>query len=44
MPDQPKPLSCDPTGLAGLSERLILSHWDNNHGGAVKRLNAIEEQ
>ena len=39
-----KPLTCDPSRLAGLSERLILSHYENNYGGAVKRLNAITEQ
>ena len=27
--------------LTGLSEKLIVSHWENNYGGAVKRLNAI---
>jgi Fe-Mn family superoxide dismutase len=39
-----KPLSCDPAKLTGLSEKLIVSHWENNYGGAVKRLNAIEQQ
>ena len=39
-----KPLSCDPTKLRGLSEKLILSHWENNYGGAVRRLNAIAAQ
>jgi superoxide dismutase, Fe-Mn family len=39
-----KPLSCDPSKLSGLSEKLIVSHWENNYGGAVKRLNAIEAQ
>ena len=39
-----KPLSCDPKKLKGLSERLIVSHYDNNYGGAVKRLNAILAQ
>ena len=39
-----KPLSCDPAKLAGLSEKLIVSHYENNYGGAVKRLNAIAEQ
>jgi hypothetical protein len=34
-------LSCDPTKLNGLSEKLIVSHWENNHGGAIRRLNAI---
>jgi Fe-Mn family superoxide dismutase len=36
-----KPLACDPTKLSGLSEKLIASHYENNYGGAVKRLNAI---
>jgi superoxide dismutase, Fe-Mn family len=39
-----KPLSCNPGKLKGLSEKLIVSHYENNYGGAVKRLNAIEEQ
>ena len=39
-----KPLSCDPRKLRGLSERLIVSHWENNYGGAVRRLNAITAQ
>jgi hypothetical protein len=37
-------LSCDPAGIKGISERLIISHYENNYGGAVKRLNLIEEQ
>ena len=39
-----KPLSCDPARIKGMSERLILSHYENNYGGAVKRLNVIEEK
>jgi Fe-Mn family superoxide dismutase len=39
-----KPLRCDPQKLRGLSERLIVSHYENNYGGAVKRLNAITDQ
>src|SRR5205809_5888227 len=39
-----RPLSCDPKKLKGLSERLIVSHWENNYSGAVKRLNAITAQ
>ncbi|XUW93653.1 Fe-Mn family superoxide dismutase (plasmid) [Burkholderia sp. M6-3] len=41
MTFQMKPLACDPAKLAGLSEKLIVSHYENNYGGAVKRLNAI---
>lgn len=44
MTYQMKSLSCDPAKLKGLSERLIVSHYENNYGGAVKRLNAITEQ
>jgi Fe-Mn family superoxide dismutase len=39
-----KPLSCNPAKLRGLSEKLIVSHYENNYGGAVKRLNAITTQ
>jgi Fe-Mn family superoxide dismutase len=44
MPYQMKPLACDPARVRGMSERLIVSHYENNYGGAVKRLNLIEEQ
>jgi superoxide dismutase, Fe-Mn family len=39
-----KTLSCNPAKLKGLSEKLIASHYENNYGGAVKRLNAITAQ
>ncbi len=39
-----KPLPFDPTKLTGISEKLIVSHHDNNYAGAVKRLNAITAQ
>lgn len=39
-----KPLACDPGRIGGMSERLMVSHYENNYGGAVKRLNAIAEQ
>src|SRR5205809_2560758 len=39
-----KPLGCDPARIKGMSEKLIVSHYENNYGGAVKRLNAIVEQ
>jgi len=39
-----KPLSCNPAKLKGLSEILFVSHYENNYGGAVKRLNAITAQ
>src|SRR5215471_10726213 len=27
-----KPLSCDPSRVRGMSERLIISHYENNYG------------
>lgn len=41
---QPVPLPFDPKGITGLSERLLISHHDNNYAGAVKRLAAINAQ
>lgn len=39
-----KPLAFDPKSIKGLSEKLLVSHYENNYGGAVKRLNAIAAQ
>ena len=36
-----KPLPFDPKAVPGLSEKLLVSHHDNNYAGAVKRLGAI---
>src|SRR6266403_677780 len=44
MAYQIKPLSCDPARIKGMSERLIVSQYENNYVGAVKRLNLIEDQ
>jgi superoxide dismutase, Fe-Mn family len=41
---QLKPIFCRPWLLNGLSLKLIESHYENNYGGALKRLNAITEQ
>jgi Fe-Mn family superoxide dismutase len=42
MPHSVKALPFKPPRLNGLSERLLASHYENNYGGAVRRLNAIE--
>jgi Fe-Mn family superoxide dismutase len=39
-----KPLPFDPKAIKGLSEKILISHYENNYRGAVKRLNAITEQ
>src|SRR5476651_2198964 len=36
-----RPISFKPLRLKGLSPRLSASHYENNYGGAVRRLNAI---
>ena len=36
------PLAFKPSRLDGLSAKLLSSHYVNNYGGAVRRLNAIE--
>ncbi|MCX6996014.1 MAG: hypothetical protein NTV49_02765 [Kiritimatiellaeota bacterium] len=38
------PLPFEAASLAGLSAKMITSHWQNNYGGAVKNLNKVEEQ
>jgi len=44
MPYDAVPLAFKPPRLDGLSERLLASHYENNYGGAVRRLNAIEKR
>ena len=44
MPYALKPLHCRPWLLQGLSPKLIESHYENNYGGALRRLNAIAAQ
>ena len=39
-----KPLPFDPRAIPGLSEKLLVSHHDNNYAGAVKRLGAIRAE
>ncbi len=39
-----KKLPFDPARIKGLSEKLLVSHYENNYSGAVRRLNAISAQ
>jgi superoxide dismutase, Fe-Mn family len=41
---QTKPMPFDPKSITGMSEKVLVSHYENNYGGAVKRLNAIATQ
>ena len=38
------PIFCRPWTLNGLSLQLIESHYENDYGGALRRLNAIAEK
>ena len=44
MAYQAKPMSFDPKSITGISEKVLVSHYENNYVGAVKRLNAIGAQ
>lgn len=40
----PRPLPFDAKSLKGISERLIVSHHDNNYVGAINALNGLEKR
>src|SRR5690242_10947289 len=44
MTYQARPLSFDPKSITGISEKVLVSHYENNYVGAVTRLNAIGTQ
>jgi Fe-Mn family superoxide dismutase len=44
MAYQPKAMPFDPKSIPGISEKVLVSHYENNYVGAVKRLNAIGTQ
>jgi superoxide dismutase, Fe-Mn family len=39
-----KPLAFEPNKLDGISERIIVSHWENNYAGSVRALNVIKKR
>jgi hypothetical protein len=41
---QANPMPFDPKSITGISEKVLVSHYENNYVGAVKRLNAIGTQ
>src|SRR5262250_1024367 len=43
-PHPVRPLPFDARKLDGISERMIVSHHENNYGGALKNLNKVEEE
>ena len=40
----PRPLPFDPKTIKGLSEKILVSHHDNNYAGAVNRIGAISAE
>jgi superoxide dismutase, Fe-Mn family len=38
------PIAVRPWTLNGISERMIVSHYENNYGGAVRTLNAVRAE
>ncbi len=44
MKQQIAQIGCKPWTLNGLSDRLIVSHYENNYGSAVGDLNAIRDR
>jgi len=38
------PIPVRPWTLNGISERMIVSHYENNYGGAVRTLNAVRAE
>src|SRR5256885_5199656 len=38
------PIAVRPWTLNGISERMIVSHYENNYGGAVRTLNALRNE
>ena len=44
VPYQIKPMPFDPSHIKGMSEKILISHYENNYAGAVKRLNAIDTE
>jgi Fe-Mn family superoxide dismutase len=39
-----KPMPFDPQNIKGLSEKLLVSHYENNYSGTVRRLNTLTAQ
>ena len=41
MPHDIAPIAVRPSTLSGLSEQMVVSHYENNYGNAVQSLNAV---
>ena len=44
MEQEISPIGVRPWTLNGISERMLVSHYENNYGGAVRTLNAVRRE
>ena len=44
MPQEIAPIAVRPSTLNGISEHMVVSHYENNYGNAVRTLNAVRRE
>src|SRR5437773_4097855 len=44
MPQEIAPIAVRPSTLNGISEHMVVSHYENNYGNAVRALNAVRRE
>src|SRR5690242_17834269 len=44
MPHEIAPIAVRPSTLSGISEQMVVSHYENNYGNAVRTLNAVHRE
>jgi superoxide dismutase, Fe-Mn family len=44
MPHEIAPIAVRPSTLSGISEQMVVSHYENNYGNAVRSLNAVRRE
>jgi len=44
MPQEIAPIAVRPSTLSGISEQMVVSHYENNYGNAVRTLNAVRRE
>ena len=44
MPQEIAPIAVRPSTLNGISEQMVVSHYENNYGNAVRTLNAVRRE
>ena len=44
MPQEITPIAVRPSTLSGISEQMVVGHYENNYGNAVRALNAVRRE